>query len=824
MILLSFVSGLTGLIYEVVWAKDLALSLGGTAAAQAVVLSAFLGGLAAGAALLGRKADEADNALAFYARVEFAVAAAGALAPLFLRAVGHAGAARFPAGFLVVFVPSLLMGASLPALARAAAQAGRSAEAALAGLYGANCAGAVAGTLLAGFALIPLVGLDGAGLIAAALNAANGLAALRLSRAPAAPQAKPRPAAAPAAADRWAPGVYALAFAAGFVSLCFESAWTRVLALVLGPTTYSFAVMLAGFIGGLSLGGWLASRRFIKSRAPETVLAAALLGVAASAALAPLMISRLPFWFRLARDAASGFYAFEARKLLLAAGAMLPLSTSLGLILPAAARLVRLSGAEGRGVGAVFAANTLGNVAGAAAALFLLPALGLHGLFAAGAAAAVLLSAAALVLEPSAGHNRRLAALAGGLALALSLHASLPPLDTLLLAMGSSRGRGGAMPHAYADFRLAATGGLSLVSHEDGAEVTVDVLKSDSGILALNIDGKTDASSGPDMDTQLLLGHLPLFLRPQAKSALIVGLGSGATAGAVLAHPVDSVDVAELSPEVARASRFFEEANARALEDPRLTLHVADGRALMARSKKLWDVVVSEPSNPWMAGVANLFTKEFYELAARRLAPGGVMVQWFHVYEMDDENLSLVLRTFRSVFPHVTVWNLLDADLFIVGTMEPLEPDFSAMERRLLDPKVRESLARADAVFVSSLLYLQSQTERSAAELAGEGPLNRDRFPRLESAAPRALFKRAAARLVRERNDRLNPERRRDLYLERYVAARGRRLSASEYLDSCVFPRAAVEKAVALSCAQDWAAAYPADKRAREVLDSVRLW
>lgn len=824
MLRLSFVSGLTGLVYEVVWAKDLALSLGGTAAAQAVVLAAFLGGLAAGAALLGRKADEASSALGFYARVEFAVAAAALLAPLLLRAVGLAGAARFPAAFLVVFGPAFLMGASLPALTRAAGQAGGGAERALAGLYAANCAGAVAGTLLAAFALVPLAGLDGATLAAAALSAWNGLAARRLAGAPAAAPRKVRPEPAREDADRWAPGVYAVVFAAGLVSLCFEAAWTRALAMAMGPTTYSFAVMLAGFIGGLALGGWLAARPRARELAPETLLSLALLGVAASAATAPAVISRLPFWFRLARDAASSFHGFEARKLLLAGAAMLPLSTALGLILPAAARLVRLSGAEGRGVGAVFAANTLGNVAGAAAALYLLPALGLRGLLAAGAAVCALLAGAAWTLEPSAGRGRRLAGLAAGAALGLALHPQVPPLDALLLAVGSTRGREGAMPHDYAAYRRAAAQGLRLLSHEDGAEATVDVLRADAGVLALNIDGKTDASTGQDMHTQLLLGHVPMFLRPDARAALVVGLGSGATAGAVLSHPVSAVDVVELSPEVARASRLFEAANGRALSDPRLRLHLTDGRALLARSDRVWDVIVSEPSNPWMAGVANLFTREFYELAERRLAPGGLMVQWFHVYEMDDARMSLVLRTFRSVFPHVTVWNLLDSDIILVGSRDPLEPDFPAMERRLLEPRVRESLGQADVVYLSSLLSLQSQTDATAAELAGTGPLNRDRFPRLESGAPKALFARATARLVRERNDRLNPDRRGGLYLERYLAARGRKLLASEYLDSCVFPRAAVEKALALACAEEWSAAYPADRRAKEVLASVRQW
>lgn len=804
--LFSFVSGVTALVYEVVWAKDLALTLGGTAKAQAVVLAAFLGGIGAGSRLLGRRVDASESPLRFFARVELALAACAAAMPLLLRAVPLAGPARAAAGFLLVLGPAFLMGGALPALCAAAGRGGASLGVAVGRLYAANCLGATLGAALAGFVLIPLLGLDGAGLAAALASALNGAAAWK--RGSLASRAAP----AGAVEDGEAPGaILYLVFASGVVALWLEAAWTRGLAVALGPTPYSFAVMLSGFIGGLSLGGWLASRPAVLRRDAVLVFAAAQTVVALAALTAPALFARLPYALILLRQRAGdgpwAFYLFESVKLGVSFLAMLPATAALGAALPAAGRLLGARGAEGDASGRLLAASTFGNMLGAGAALFLLPALGLQGLLRSCADVAAFLAAAALWTA-----GRRQWAVAAVFACAAA-RVLAPPLDRALLAYGQHRLREGTIYRSFEEYRRERAAAHKVVFYKDGADSTVAVLRGRHGTLALTINGKADASTDEDMLTQVLLGHLPLLLQPEARDVLIVGLGSGVTAGAALRHPVERVDVVELSPEVAEAAESFAGFGGGVPRDPRLRLFVEDARTFFARGRDTYDLIVSEPSNPWVAGVASLFTLEFQRLARARLKPGGVMAQWFHVYEMDDENYKLALRTFRAVFPYVTVWNNAGADVILLGSDRPLEPDFAALERRMADEDVRAQL-EPKILFPSTLLALQTQGPETAAETAGEGPLNRDRFPRLESNAPKAYFKGAYSSLAVAAHDRVRPERRGGLLLERYLRGRGKPLTASEYFDTAAFQHGMAERESVVAWIEEWAARYPRDPRA----------
>jgi spermidine synthase len=781
---LSFLSGAAGLVYEVLWARQLALLFGSTALAQTLVLSVFLGGLSSGSFFLGRRADRSPSAPRLYARLEWGVALLGLAAPLLLRMGGGSGSLAVAA----LLAQAFLMGGTIPALCRAA---GGESQGSVGRVYAANSAGAVLGCLGAGFLLIPALGLDVSFAAAAALNLLGGLGAWRLAPAPAAPSGKRAASAEPALTPSL---VRCAVFLSGFVALTYEIAWTRALALVLGSSVYSFAEMLAAFIAGAGL-SVLASLPFY---------------------------DRLPFAFLLLRshfgDGTSAFYAFEAAKFALSLGLMLPPAVCLGMTLPLAARLVERGAAErGAEVGAVFAANTAGNVLGAFVGWLLLPWLGVEGILRSGTTVFALIGAAILWTAWPAPPARRRRAFAAGFALLVLYRAWLPRWDANMRGQGLFRVHKDLKLLHYADMKAVLSGAETLFARDD-REATVTVTKfSDSrGLLSLKVNGKTDASTGADMMTQVLLGELPLMLKPGARDALLVGWGSGVTAGSILRHPVEHLDAVELVPAVVDASRFFDRENGGALNDERLALRLEDAKSFLAGKGRRYDVIVSEPSNPWMAGIGDLFTTDFYARARARLAPGGVMVQWFHDYEMSDELFRMTLRTFRTSFPHVTLWNVVDNDVLLVGSVEPLAPDFAAMERAMRDAGIKKDLARADVGFPATLLAIQSACPRTAAALAGDGPLNEERRPRLEYGAPLAFFRGEQVTAIRENDDRA-AGRRDCLLLTGYLKARGKPLSDDEYLDRVAFPHSVHEKKTLDELVAEWRRHYPADRLAAEI-------
>ena len=814
LLFLSFLSGAAGLVYEVLWARQLALIFGGTALAQTLVLSVFLGGLSAGGLRLGRRADRSPLPARLYARLEWGAALLGLAAPLLLRADG---AGRWlPVAAL--FVQAFLLGGAIPALCRTA---GGEAQESVGRVYGANSAGAVLGCLGASFVLIPALGLDVSFAAAAALNGLSGLGAWRLSVGPrpapaARPSASPEPAFAPLLV-RWA------LFLSGFVALTYEVAWTRTLALALGSSVYSFAEMLAAFIAGAAAGSLLAASGPLRRRDPSRLLGLVLLGAGASVLAALPLYDRLPFAFLALRshfgDGTAAFYGFEAAKFILCLGLMLPPAVCLGMTLPLAARLVD-SGSDGRGadVGSVFAANAGGNVLGAFAGWLLLPWLGVEGVLRSGTTVFVAAGAALLWTAWPSPPARRRAAFAAGLAALVLYRAWLPRWDANMRGQGLFRARKNIALFNYADMRKILAGATLLFARDDReATVTVTRFADAQGLLSLKVNGKTDASTGPDMMTQVLLGELPLMLKPGARDALLVGWGSGVTAGSILSHPVERLDAVELVPAVVDASRFFDRENGGARADPRLDLHLEDAKSFLARGGRSYDVIISEPSNPWMAGVGDLFTSEFYRRARARLAPGGLMVQWFHDYEMNDELFRMTLRTFRSSFPSVTLWNVVDNDVLLVGSEKPIAPDFAAMDRALQVPAIKKDLSRADVGFTATLLAIQSACPETAAALGGDGPLNEERRPRLEYGAPLALFRDERVAAVRENDDRIAPERRACLLLYGYLKDRAKPLTKEEYLDRAAFPHSVYERENLRKLVREWRRRYPNDPIAEDI-------
>jgi spermidine synthase len=285
---------------------------------------------------------------------------------------------------------------------------------------------------------------------------------------------------------------------------------------------------------------------------------------------------------------------------------------------------------------------------------------------------------------------------------------------------------------------------IKLLFYEDGPDATVSVEQTD-GIIApasigLRINGKPDAGTSVDLCNQLLLAHLPLLVKPQAENVFVLGFGSGMTAGAALEYPNVHLDVAENCDSVLRAGKYFADWNRHVLSDPRATIWREDARTVLKLRPQMYDVMITEPSNPWTVGVGSVFSREFYELAARRLKPGGIIAQWFHLYETDDATVDLVLRTFGSVFPNMEIWDTGGGDLVILGSMQPWSTGAMAFARGFAINRVRTDLAMIDIHSPEALLARQLASQRTAFAIAGAGPLQSDFFPILEYHAPEAFF------------------------------------------------------------------------------------
>ena len=633
------------------------------------------------------------------------------------------------------------MGTSLPVLVRVL-EGGTTNRATTVGwLYAVNTAGGVAGPLLTVFLLFPLAGLSRTLVMTALVNLLVG-GAVWLGRSCWAPADLRRLAVAPAGATG-AQGattpiprlLYLILAVSGATAMVYEMAWSRTLSMVYGSSVYGVSIMLSTVLVGIALGSWLAAARV--RRRPATMLGAVwLLAGSAWAAFVSLYVGgRLPFLFLdLYRRVDGGTTGLFGVQFLLAAFLMLPATLCLGALLPVVVS-VASRGVCGRSVvSSLYAANLLGSAAGALVAVgLLLASVGLNVSVQVGVLVALGLATVITVRLPGP-HARTIGVTVAALMLVLALDGGA---RQLALSFGLYHGA-----PSYADTDDRGIRDL-LASHEllfyrDGPTASVAVQKVDRYVL-LKINGKTDASTGAgDIETQTLLGHLPVMAAPRVDRVAVVGFGSGMTVGAVLTHPVREVDVFEIEPAVIEASRYFEPINGRPLDDDRLHLVIGDVRGELRRDVESYDVIISEPSNPWITGVANLFTRDFFELTASRLAPGGVFAQWFHLYGMSEDSAREVMASFRSVFPHVVAFN--DRDLILLGSDRPITFSLDQMTRRFADPRVLASLAEVYVRYPTDLVVKLRPAERGTAAFAAGAALNTDDNMRLELAAPRTLY------------------------------------------------------------------------------------
>lgn len=780
MLLLFFCSGGTALIYEVVWSKLLSQMFGSTIYAQTVVLAAFMGGLALGNKILGRWADRLKQPLLIYGYLEIAI---GIYAFLFLPLDRFADKIFIAVGshildhtlwllawkaFLSVLLllgPTMLMGGTLPLLAawlqKISPEAGR--RSAL--FYSVNSLGAVAGAGLAGFWLVQNLGLLATLQITGLVNVFIGATAGGLSRNQTLPAASMAEAPAKKLVGTGSPLDWRLSCAVvaltGAVAMAMEVLASRSLAMIFGSSLQSFAVVLMAFILGISLGSaWIASSRR-KFSDPKLVVLL-LCFAAAWVTLIIFNLERLVDFYRIARTGiAASSVGYVYYQLFTTSVALVVLglpAAATGAVLPLMIRAAAGNGLHlGTRVGALLTANTLGAVAGTLIAGFvLMPLVGLRNAF---VVLSLVLALAALLFSL---HSRWRAG--GGLAAAVGMSAICLFMfggESWRYVMTSAvfRSREKEFNPTAIPMRKLHT---KLLFYEDAADATVSVEQGDyvpgvasSADRCLRVNGKPDASAHTDFNTQMLIAHLPLLARPDAQDVFAFGLGSGISVGALRSYPeVTNIVIAENCEPVIRASQYFTNWNRTILDDPRTQLWHEDARTVLKLSAQNYDVIIAQPSNPWTAGIGSVFSQEFYQLAASRLKPGGIMVQWFHIYEMHDGIVELVLRTFNSVFPNVEIWDSCDGDIILLGSLQPWTSSPEIFAKNFYLPGVREDFEKIGVNSPEALFARQLASQRTAAAIPDPGPMQSDLFPVLEYAAPYAFYLGENSRLLEKFDER----------------------------------------------------------------------
>jgi spermidine synthase len=786
-----FLSGVAGLIYEVLWVRTIDKVIGSAPFAVATVLSIFMGGLALGSYVAGKYIDRIpsrSNLLSLYGKVEVAIGLYALLIPLFTIMVKPIYAIAYNYLFehfwiyqifallgcsLLLILPTSLMGFTLPVLCRfyvthldhLGARTGR--------LYGINTVGAAVGALLCGFVLINSLGTRGTLLVAVAINVSVGLFCIMLGKASlplAFPQSAQNPGKniSPEKPEHWAPSMetthdstitWALWIFAvsGFSSMAYEVIWARLLGLIIGPTTYSFTLVIATFITGLALGslffGWLGDR--VNSVFP--LLAATQLCAACLALLVSQFLGNSQFFFaKLIYTFRDQFNEMILVQSLIVFFILLGPTVLLGATFPLVNRLyARSLPVIGKSIGTAYALNTIGAILGSVAAGFvLIPCLGKENgvrLVMAIQFTLALTASVTLALQ-----KNRMAtqwrSLSGMALLGLLLLLSFPSWNRQLLSYGRYRNLEQMGDYLTATSWLEALvrGPKSLAQYETRPEIvfygdgiggftTVEKETDSFGTVKYSLlnSGKPDASSHEDRSTQTLLAHVPMLFHRQPKDVMVLGLASGMTAGEVLLYPIKRLDVLEINAQAVEACEIFTPWNNNCLNDPRTRIIVQDGRNHLVLTRHKYDAIISEPSNPWMAGLANLYTLEFFKTVKEHLREPGIFVQWIHSYEMDWDTFALVGRTFAQVFPDGLLITTLPADHLLVGFSGQKGFNLEVAEKNIKYAQLSKNISLPNP----GLLFHMIITE-DLKRFFGPGRLHTDNRPRLEFAAPKQLHKK----------------------------------------------------------------------------------
>ena len=742
MLLLSCGSGVAALIYEIIWFQLLELIVGSSAVSLAVLLATFMGGTCLGSLLLPRLISEHYDPLRVYACIELGIAVL-AIAVLLLTPLAGSVYTEWSGFGLRTFVlrgivaavcllpPTVLMGATLPTLARAVA-ADRNGISWLGLLYGSNIAGAVFGCLIAGFYLLRNFDVRTATFIAAAVNAVIAAIAFWLADSGMRGH-RPRLQYAPtagAAYDR-AVSVYVAIALSGLCAMAAEVVWTRTLGLLFGASVYTLSIIVAVFLTGLGIGSAIGSWLSRSLANPRSALGTCqLLGAGAIAWTAYNAGAALPYWPVNPSMSSSIWFNFQL-DLDRAFWTLLPPTLIWGASFPLA---IAASGPRksdtGRMMAGVYAANTLGAIVGAlGASLVLIGWMGSQ--HTEQLLIAVSAFAGLFVLLPVAGRWTSAGLSTVAVLLSALLIISVPPASKLLIAYG----------------RYAATwvGKGDIVYAREGLNSSVAVSEFSNGTRTFHVAGKIQAStSARDMRLQRMLGHLTTLVPGNARSVLVIGCGAGITAGAVSIDPrMEQMTIAEIEPLVPQtASAYFAAQNFSVVSNPKVQVRIDDGRHYLLTTKQHFDAITADPLDPWVKGAANLYTREFFEAARDHLKPGGVVTMYMQLFENNLAAVKSAAATFFEVFPNGSIWgNTYQGqghDMVLLGQVEPLRIDLDEMKQRLNRSeyaRVTESFREVGMNSVVDLFATYAGRAADLSEWLKDSEINTDRNLRMQYLA-----------------------------------------------------------------------------------------
>jgi predicted membrane-bound spermidine synthase len=756
------VSGFSGLIYESIWSHYLKLYLGHAAYAQALVLAIFMGGMSLGAWLCALRIHRVGNALRAYALVEGTIGLVALVFDSVFRGMtgfvlegvfGHvdsvavAQAIKWTSAALLILPQSVLLGATFPLMSNGLLRRYRETPGRMLGmLYFTNSIGGAAGVLTSGFLLIGVVGLPGTMLTAGIINLLLAIIVYGLAKAPGGAPLRAAPA-APAAQSNVPSFILLAALITGLSSFIYEIVWIRMLSMILGASTHAFELMLSAFITGLAIGGLIVRNRAPSGRAGLQLAAyiQILMGLAAFATLAlyDKGFDLMGYFMSAIARNDDGYPLFILASHGIALAAMLPATILAGMTLPLFTAILMDRGQGERSVGQVYAFNTLGAIAGTVLTLFLLmPLVGVEHALLAGAGLDVAIGIVFLVLAARAGGlmPRAHAAFASAAVVVLALMSFLSAADPRRMASGVFR-----TGEAY------ARSSVSVPAHYDGSTASVTVLRYVDDTVSIFTNGKPDASASMDPDaptrtdepTMVLTAALPLSIKPDARRVAIVGFGAGISTHTILgSQDVERVDTIEIERAMYEGARNFGIRSERAYTDPRSNVLFEDAKTFFYQRGEKYDLIISEPSNPWVSGVSSLFTTEYYRMARGFLTDDGVLGQWLHAYETNDAIVHSILKALAENFADFHVYATNSSDLVIVASMRPGMP--------LPGPEIfrhdalRKDLARVDVRSEADLRarFLADKSMLAPILEFDPVPVNSDYFPYVDLHAAKTVFTR----------------------------------------------------------------------------------
>ncbi|MFT5444660.1 MAG: spermidine synthase, partial [Myxococcota bacterium] len=773
---LFFLSGSAGLVYQVIWMRALGLFFGSDLYGVTIILSTFMGGLALGSLFGGRLAQRAARPLLWYAMAElsiglFAIGFSSLIAGLdpVLRSfypdaeggstfVYHSIRVVLSAGTLLI--PTAMMGATLPLIMRHFVREDAALGRQAAYFYAINTLGALAGTLAAGFVLLPYLGMVGATWLTAAINVFIGVCCLPIGLRSNIPVPEPGAVAsgneqtneeasqqtsgsttlnADTRESRLANAALIAFGLSGFASFALEVVWTRVLLISVSATVYSFASMLACFLFGIFFGSsWISS--FVdRHRDPIRLFGFLELGIGLCVGVLCLCMNIVPGLFAQLLGLASGLMPGDKGSALTLATLMtsflflvLP-TTLLGATFSVALKTYTTNVAEiGSRTGNLYFANTFGAIIGSlSAGLIMIPTIGVKASL--GVIALLFTTIGLGLLSARDGFSFQLlrtpsvAVTALGALLAVSISMALPYRVVL-------------------NFNQRAAEGAELLYHAEGIQNTIDVVRSGEDVTSLIIGGNVEADDGyTQLRHFILKGHLPLLMLDEPKSVLVVGLGMGITLSSTARHDeLERIDVIELSPEILEAQSVLREINNDVTNHPNVNVRIDDGRSYVRMSQRKYDMITADPIHPKISRVGYLYTKEYYESIRALLNPGGVVCQWMPIYQMSPTRLRSAMKTFAEVFPNATFWYVKNHGLFIAKVDSPVM-DYESIARRFAEPTTKEDLARIDINTpedILSLLLMGPDDIQAYLNVESDIPINTDDYPYLEYFVPGDLFHR----------------------------------------------------------------------------------